>query len=170
MRNLLILIGLIILPISIAKGQSEYLNFIENEFFFDPDNLTDEWILDDLIDPELMQKSYPVTERFHIRGIVSSNYKTGTPELKNRLRVSARNRKLKMSFLAQKEHLTAGVELDPIPRRVKILFGDFGFDFGLGLLFSSKNRFNSWLQDPHQQLHRAGGFRVNSSSWYSLSL
>ena len=156
--------GFLWLSYSAAKAQNEYLNLIENEFFFNPDNLTDDWMMDYIIDSEIQLKSYSVTEHFRIRSIASSSYKFGAEEMKRRFRISAKNRKIKLSFLTQKDHQTAGVEIDPVPGRIKMLFGDFGFSHGLGLVFSSKRRFNSWLQNPHQQLYRAGGFGVNSSS------
>jgi len=164
LKVILISFGILGLSSSSLIAQIEYFNLIENELIYNPDFLADDWILDDIIDSEILSKTYSVTEHFKFRSMASSNYKFGDKEFKNRIRVSARNRRIKLSFLVQKNHQTAGVEMDPVPGKLKLLFGDFGLSHGLGLVFSSKRRFNSWLQDPHQQLYRASGFSVNSSS------
>ncbi|MCK5821083.1 MAG: hypothetical protein KAH17_04325, partial [Bacteroidales bacterium] len=88
----------------------------------------------------------------------------GEDELNYRLRFLLRTSDCDMSFLRQKDHQTMGIKVEPVREHLKIVIGDFQYDQGLGMLFSTRRSFRSWSQNPHLHLYRARGLKVNTSS------
>ncbi len=62
------------------------------------------------------------------------------------------------------DHRSAGIELSPGKRLVKILFGDYHFTMGQGLGMGTRPVFSSWKSDPHLQLRKTTGFSLHGSS------
>ncbi|MBT3242322.1 MAG: hypothetical protein HN352_04170 [Bacteroidetes bacterium] len=68
------------------------------------------------------------------------------------------------SMIPFTDHQTAGLEIEPIRQELKLVFGDYSLDHGLGLLFSTRLAFFGWNMDPHLLVFRARGIKANSTS------
>ncbi len=149
-------------------GQTEIIDLIDSEMIDDPDALMEEMLLEH---DSLFLDSIPTNEydnyfrrRIRIRGILSSGLKTSSPDMHYRLRLQLKTSDCNLAFLRQPNHQTAGILVEPMRNHLKLVVGDFQYDHGLGMLFTTRRSFNSWNQDPHMLLHRSRGLRVNTSS------
>ncbi|MCD6347288.1 MAG: hypothetical protein J7L96_07710 [Bacteroidales bacterium] len=61
------------------------------------------------------------------------------------------------------DHRSMSFELEPVRKHLKLVFGDYSVDHGLGILFSTRTVFSGWGQDPHLLLYRSQGLKANTS-------
>lgn len=147
------------------QAQIEWLDYIDPEDLIHPDILIQDW-MNDQETPAASEDSKAVVFRsgFRIQSLLSSNFSRDSTYRRSRWRFLMHSYQARFSFLAQRDYQTAGLSASVIPDKVALFFGDFQFDHGLGLAFSSRYNFDSWTQNPHQLLYRAGGLKVNTSS------
>ncbi len=158
MRKVLILAVASLLYQGLVFGQTEIIDFLDPEMANNPE---------DLIDALMLEKDSSwngFKRRIRMQSILNSGFKTGQEIQNYRARFLLQTSSCDLSFLGQPDHLTAGILLEPVKERLKMVIGDYQFDHGLGMLFTTKRTFHSWSQNPHSFLHRARGLTVNTSS------
>lgn len=151
-----------------VRGQSGFIDLMDSRMVIDPDALMDAilWEQDTLFVDSLPALNYEnvFRRRIRIQSILNTGIKTGAEKINYRLRFLLHTSDCDLAFLRQADHQTMGMKVEPIREKLKIVIGDYQYDQGLGMLFTTRRNFRSWSQNPHMLLYRARGLKVNTSS------
>jgi len=166
--RIILLFALLIGPCEIIMGQSGFIDLMDSKMLADPDALMEAilWEQDTLFVDSVLALKYKDSfrRRIRIQSIINSGIKTGEEDLNYRMRFLLHTTDCDLAFLRQPDHQTMGMKVEPIKNHLKVVIGDFQYDQGLGMLFSTRRSFRSWNQNPHNLLYRSRGLKVNTSS------
>lgn len=134
------------------------------------DDLVADWFIltdslrTDSLPGDTLRPSRFYTTNFRMVNLLSAGIDGSGSHKSWRYRALVSGGGFKFASVTQTDYLTTGIEVSPIKGRLQLLFGDFQFDFGLGLGLSTRYQFDSWTIDPVKRMYRSGGLRVNTSS------
>jgi len=152
----------------VMMGQSGFIDLMDSKIAIDPDALIEAILSeqDSLFIDSMPAYKYEdiFRRRIRIQSILNTGIKTGTDDINYRFRFLLHTSDCDLALLRQPDHQTMGMKVEPVRNQLKFVVGDFHYDQGLGLLFTTRRSFTSWNQSPHLLLHRAKGLRVNTSS------
>lgn len=167
MRFVWILFCFLAFDYASIHGQSLDVDLLDPDRLLDPESLWEDqfeapsWLPNDSLKALVKNNAFP--RSFRSQSLMSSSWsESNLPVWRFRSKIQSSG--IEMGILAQDRHQSGGLIIHPLGKKLSLVLGDFHFDYGFGLLFSTRQLFGSWSQDPVNQIYKARGLRINTSS------